>query len=258
MPDSIEVSAKTVRDATEQAARRLGVPVSDLEVEVLSEGRAGFIGIGAEDARIRASVRGASLGAAPIDDDPDFGDYEEEEEEVAVVATVEASHPAGAVAATELEHEAQVMLQGLLQRMRMRAEVEVVPIDPLAPGATDAAAPQATLNIIGYDVTQLIGRRGENLSSIQFLLNLMLSRKLKRQTRVQVDVDSYRVRREESLRNLAERMAERVKLSGQPMALEAMPAKERRIVHLTLSEHPDVTTESTGEGDHRKVVIYPR
>jgi spoIIIJ-associated protein len=104
----------------------------------------------------------------------------------------------------------------------------------------------------------LIGRRGETLTSLQFVTNLILSRRLRRFARLGVDVESYRLRREESLRGLAQRMAERVQASRQSVTLEAMPPHERRIIHLTLNDHPHVMTQSIGEDAERKVVIMVR
>jgi spoIIIJ-associated protein len=115
-----------------------------------------------------------------------------------------------------------------------------------------------TLDIQGGDVADLIGRRGENLRALQFILSLMLNKQLKRHLRILVDVDGYRARREELLRGMAQRFAHRVRTMGQPMQLEAMPPNERRIIHLALADDPEVLTESTGEGDARRVVIKLR
>jgi spoIIIJ-associated protein len=142
---------------------------------------------------------------------------------------------------------ARLMLAELLNRMGLAGvRVEVAATDPL------------TLNILGGDVADLIGRRGENLRALQFVLSLMLNKQLHRHLRVVVDVDGYRARREELLRSMAVRFAYRVRATREPMQLEAMPPNERRIIHLTLADEPDVTTESTGEGDARRVVIKPR
>ena len=104
----------------------------------------------------------------------------------------------------------------------------------------------------------LIGRKGERLSALQHLVNLMLSRKLGAWTRVLVDVEDYRGRRERQLREIATRAAERVRESGKMLQLEPMPALERRWIHLALREHPDVATQSIGEEPHRRVVILRR
>lgn len=116
----------------------------------------------------------------------------------------------------------------------------------------------AAFDIAGEDSGLLIGRRGDTLSSLQFLVNFMLSRKLKNRVMVNIDVEGYRERRTQALRNLAMRMADKVKASGRPITLEPMPARERRTVHVALAEHPHVMTQSVGDGESRKVVIMPR
>jgi len=104
----------------------------------------------------------------------------------------------------------------------------------------------------------LIGRKGERLSALQHLVNLMLSRKMGAWTRVLVDVEDYRGRRERQLREISMRAAERVTETGKMLQLEPMPALERRWVHLALRNHPDVATQSIGEEPHRRVVILRR
>ncbi len=208
--ESVEVSAKTVEEAVELALERLETTLSEVEVEVLSRGRAGILGFGAEDARVRVTRLGAP---------------------------------------SQVGFLAKELVEGLLRAMHIRASVNL--------RAPDDSGPLA-LDIKGNDLGILIGRRGETLASLQYLLNLMLSRRLKSRTAVTLDVEGYRQRREEALHNLARRMAERVRATGQAIALEPMPARERRIVHLALAEDGDVTTQSAGEGEDRKVVIVPR
>jgi spoIIIJ-associated protein len=104
----------------------------------------------------------------------------------------------------------------------------------------------------------LIGRKGERLSALQHLVNLMLSRKMGVWTRVLVDVEDYRGRRERQLREIATRAAERVIDSGKMLQLEPMPALERRWIHLALREHPQVMTQSIGDEPQRRVVILRR
>ena len=113
-------------------------------------------------------------------------------------------------------------------------------------------------DIDGDDSGLLIGRRGETLRSMQFLVNFMVSRRLGERTRVMLDVAGYQQRRITSLKTMARKVAGRVSSSGRSMALEPMPPNERRIVHLALADRSDVETESTGEGQGRKVVIFPR
>jgi spoIIIJ-associated protein len=104
----------------------------------------------------------------------------------------------------------------------------------------------------------LIGRRGERLSALQHLVNLMLSRRMGEWTRVLVDVEDYRGRRERQLQELAARAAVRVAETGTMLQLEPMPALDRRWVHLALRNHPAVTTQSIGEEPERRIVVLPR
>ncbi len=114
------------------------------------------------------------------------------------------------------------------------------------------------LDIRGEDLGILIGRRGETLGALQYLVNLIISRKVKSRVAVLVDVEGYRQRRQESLQNLARRVAERVGSFGKPVTLEPMTAAERRIIHLELRDHPGVTTQSVGQGEDRKVAVVPK
>jgi spoIIIJ-associated protein len=115
-----------------------------------------------------------------------------------------------------------------------------------------------SLDIVGEDLGILIGRRGETLSSLQYVVNLIASRHFKTRVRVVVDVEGYRQRRHESLRSLARRFADQVKSTGRSVTLEPMPASERRIIHLELRDNPHVTTQSIGEGESRKVAILAK
>jgi spoIIIJ-associated protein len=119
------------------------------------------------------------------------------------------------------------------------------------------------LNVVGEGEERealgaLIGRRGERLSALQHIVNLMLSRAMGDWTRVLVDVEDYRGRRERQLRELATRAAQRVAETGKMLQLEPMPALERRWVHLALRGDPGVTTQSIGEEPDRRIVIIPR
>ena len=124
--------------------------------------------------------------------------------------------------------------------------------------AEDDQPPPTVLNITGEDLGILIGRRGETLRALQYLVRLMVSHRLKHWTNLVVDVENYVVRRHHSLEALAQRVAGEVARSGRTQALEPMPAYERRIVHVTLRNHPDVATQSVGEGERRKVTIIPK
>jgi len=137
------------------------------------------------------------------------------------------------------------VLQNILRYMNIHATVQVRSSTPL------------TLNIHGINenLGLLIGRRGETLAALQLLVNLIVSHRTKHRMRIIVDAENYRERREENLRSLALRVAQQVRNYRRSIALEAMPPHERRIVHIALSESKDISTESIGEGDERRVVI---
>lgn len=113
-------------------------------------------------------------------------------------------------------------------------------------------------DIVGDDSGLLIGRRGETLRALQFVASLLTSRRVESKSRIFVDVSGYQERRYEALTNMAQKVAQRVNVSGYAVTLEPMPPNERRIVHLALAEHPKVETTSTGEGEGRQVVVEPR
>ncbi len=111
------------------------------------------------------------------------------------------------------------------------------------------------LNMRGSNLLALIGRRGETLDSIQYLLRMMVNQRLHRWNDIVVDVDQYRARRSEQLTQIAHRMADQVVSSGRAMSLEPMPPNERRIIHMALRDHAQVYTQSSGEGERRKIFI---
>src|SRR5262249_27157808 len=115
-----------------------------------------------------------------------------------------------------------------------------------------------TLNIHSDDnqaLALLIGRRGETLASLQLLVNLIVNKQTGVREHIIVDAEGYRERREHNLRAMAVRVAEQVRRSGMPVMLEAMPPNERRIIHMALAETVDISTDGTGEGDQRRVVV---
>ncbi|MEJ7837192.1 MAG: RNA-binding cell elongation regulator Jag/EloR [Thermomicrobiales bacterium] len=155
------------------------------------------------------------------------------------------------------EQIAKDIVRELLGHMGIRAEVMAVDNPSTVPLSVDE--PQTIfIDVLGQDLGMLIGRRGDHLSQIQYLVTMLVNRKVDTWTRVIVDVEGYRNRREESLVGLAERIARQVSRSHRAIDLEPMPPNERRIIHLTLQEHPDVQTHSTGEGHQRRITVEPR
>ena len=213
----LEISAKTVEEATRVALEQLGVTRDDVEIIVLQKGRSGVLGLGAEDARIKVIME---------------DDY---------------NRVAGAE--NEEADTARQVLCDILRAMGISATVDI----ELSP---DINTPVA-LNIEGDDLGVLIGRRGQALSALQYLVRLIVAEKMKKWVSVNVDVDWYKKRHYEALKKLALRLAEQVARRKRPVTMEPMPPDERRIIHITLANLPDVNTQSTGDGDGRCVVIQP-
>lgn len=279
--ESVEASGKSIEDAILQALARLGRTRDEVEVMVLQEPSRGTRGMGAREARVRVRVLAErppsrSAGARPeaiggysggngesaLDDgeepyeegDEEYEDEDEEPDEqfrLAEELTTDALADVMPEDATP-EEVAIEALRMILGHMGVAAEVEVRPATEEEP---------LTLNIRGLDeqqVAALIGRKGETLSSLQFIVNMIVSRQSGHRERVIVDAQNYRTRRETNLRQMAHRIADQVRASGAPIMLEAMPPNERRIIHMALAESDDIATESTGEGEQRRVVISLR
>lgn len=231
----VEASGRNVEEALEKALEELGVGRDQVSVEVLSEPKQGILGVGGTPARVR--VRLLADGEPAVEPGAEVAEGSEEE-----------------YVEDDAELAAQ-MLDRLLELMGVQADVSIR--DPETPGDGLGMA-KAVLDVEGDDLGILIGRRGETLLALQYLLNLMVNRQLGEHAVFTVDVEGYRRRREKQLTGLARRMAEQVKRTRRPVTLEPMPANERRIIHLSLAEDRHVQTASVGEGDARKVAISLR
>ena len=230
--ENVEFTAKTVDEAIEKGLAELGKSREQVEISILSEGSRGLLGIGSENARVAIRPLSQANSPAPT---PRPTEIPARDAEVADAAR-EAL-------------ETMVRLMGITGRVEVLHDVEVPGSDSV-PFVLDIQADE--------DLGVLIGRRGETLAALQYLTRLIVGHKTKVWSDFAVDVQQYKVRRGQALRSLAQRMAERVEETGRAVALEAMPAAERRIIHLALREHAKVTTQSIGEGENRKVMILPK
>ncbi len=206
---------------------QLNASREEIKVDVLSEGKSGIFGMGSEEAVIQVER------LSPMSElEEDMPDEKNVTEEVA-----------------------EEVLETLLNLMGV--EATIMPESLQMTNGEEQVTPPLAFNIQGEDLGILIGRRGQTLAALQYVARLIINHQMKVWTPVVIDVEGYKQRRSEALQALAMRMAEQVRVKGVPFTLEPMPAYERRIIHLALTDHPDVTTESTGEGDARKVVILP-
>ena len=218
--NTIQMTGKTVEEAIEIALRELDVDRDEVEIDVISRGRAGVFGIGSEPAKVKVSkvVLSSSKDA-------------------------DSSSDVIRVARETIDELISLMDVDVMCNLRQAESEEVG--GPL-------------FEIEGDDSGLLIGRKGETLRALQFMVRFLVSRKTGERANLSVDVEGYDDRRRQSLSNLANRVAQRVIKTGRSIELEPMNPRERRLVHITLSESGDVYTESSGTGEGRRVVILPR
>ena len=216
--ESLEARAKTVEEAIQQAISQLGVSREEVEVDVISEGKSGILGLGGDEAVVRVT---------PIQpaQDEDLTEY------------------------------VQKTINELLGLLGVDGSA-VLQSPPVVEG--EEPAESISLNIEGDDLGILIGRRGQTLSCLQYIVRLIVGHQKRSWLPVIIDVEGYKQRRYQALQVFARQMAEQVHAKKMSFTLEPMPAYERRIIHLALADHKDVTTESIGQGESRRVVILPR
>ncbi len=255
---AVEMAAATVEDAVRLALQQLQLGEDQVEIEVLEDPEIHDV----DEALVRVAPRaaGAASTRPPAASVPAVASNINVTSPANVVgnvpevAAVSNTLPRTDVDIAALQATAQEITEDLMDLMGLQAAVsplDLLHVDPEEP-------PTVGVDINGEDLGVLIGRRGDVLQQFQYIVTLLVNRRIGTFSRVVVDVGGYKQRREETLATLAGRMAERVAQSGRPLPLEAMPPNERRVIHLTLKDDPRVYTESQGEGDARKIVIFPR
>jgi spoIIIJ-associated protein len=227
--EEMEIEGKSIDEAIENACSAFQVPREKLNIEIISEGSAGFLGIGAKKAQIKASLLTIDLMIdAPI------------------------SRPSVKPEAFESQvcesakEKAKRMLEGLLMRMQVDS--------PVSAEETEEAI---ILNIQGNGSGFLIGKRGQNLDAIQYIVSKAVHHSVNGHKMIIIDTEKYRERREESLIALALRLGEKVKKTKKPLTVGHMNAHDRRVIHLAIQNDAILTTKSRGEGEYRKILILP-
>lgn len=203
----VEVSAKTVSDAITEACQKFSVTSDKLEYEVVQEGSAGFLGINAKPAIIKARVK--------------------EEEKT-------------------IDLKAKDFLSDVFKSMNMAVVIDA---------KYDDIENTLDIDLSGDEMGVLIGKRGQTLDSLQYLVSLVVNKGVDDYIRVKLDTENYRQRRKETLENLAKNISYKVKRTRRPVSLEPMNPYERRIIHSALQSDPAVSTHSEGEEPYRRVVV---
>lgn len=274
---TLEIIAPTVEEAIAQGLAQLGLTADAVSVEVLDAGTKGFFGLGKTQVRVRLTVNpppGTSSGdnmpevekqpapaQAPVRRAERQSRVEVEKPRPTPARIEVKPEPAPAAAKQpepQPEHDAlldhaESVVSKMLHLLRLEAQVSA----NYGPAERDGRR-NIHVDIRGNDLSVLIGRRSETLSAFQYVASLIVGKEQQQFIQLTVDVEGYRDRREKQLIQMAQRMADQVAKSGRRQTLEPMPSGERRIIHIALREHPNVTTESTGEEPYRKVMILPK
>lgn len=238
---NIEVIAPTIEEAISKGLEKLGSSQEEVDVEILDEGNKGLFGLGSRQARVRLSQKSKTL------------EPEKKTNDLQITPTVEDVENTNQ-GEDPLLKIARETVSELIAKMNIDADVTT----EFGESDDDQRRPPIYIDIHGNDLSILIGRKAETLDAIQFITRLILGKEMERSIPIIVDVEGYRKRREQQIRQLASRVADQVVETGRSQALEPMLPNERRFVHIELRHNPSVFTESTGEGSHRKVVIYPK
>jgi spoIIIJ-associated protein len=283
--DSIEISASTVEQAISEALEQLGAGEDDVSIEVLATPRSGVLGLGVRQARVRVTRRPPPEARSGVSAPPPAPAVRKAAVQPppapqatpapaparrAAPAPQTASAPAApraprrqrteegveeetgegarkAANAEEQATEAKAIIQRILELMGERAEIE------LLEGGPESIA----LDLKGDGSGILIGRHGQTLDALEYLVNRIVARRIKDPLPVVLDTESYRARRRQQLHHMALSMGERAKREHAPVKLDPMPPRDRRIIHLALKDDPLLTTRSAGEGFMRAVEIFP-
>ncbi len=277
---TIEIEEKSIDDAIKAACREFGVTRDKLNIDIISEGAGGFFGVGAKKAKIRASLFSFDFEEiAAVDTKITATDTKKEnkieprrkterkhesparKEQSPAMKQAEIKTAAGQEQAMDSEagekrgqamdaaspaSRARELLGGILQRMSFECNITV-----------KETAERIILNIEGDGNGLLIGKRGQNIDALQYIINKAVNKAEKDRKMIMVDSEAYRERRKESLLELAEKIREKVKKTKKPVSLSNMNAHDRRIIHMALQEDDSLITKSRGEGEYRKIIILP-
>jgi spoIIIJ-associated protein len=259
--EPVEFIGKNTEDALQKAAEYFNLPLNRLQVEVLTTGADGLLGIlGAKKAKVRVTPLAGTAQEDVAEVVREMMDQPQNRPAQAQAESNPAPGPEGETAPQgqpgpakrpeenpEVVRSAEEVLTRLVSALDGQAHIQA------------RGGPQGIfLEITGGEVGMIIGRRGQTLEALQYLTNRIVSHKHGRPLRIHVDAGGYHRRRRETLEELARRMAEKARASGRPMVVGPFTALERRVIHLTLRHESGLTTVSRGRGELKKVIIAPQ
>ena len=260
---TIEATGKTIENAVRSGLVRLGRMKEEVDIEILEEPKSGFFGFGSKPARVRITEK-ADVTPVPsevIQAEPETEVSAAEPKAADVVEAVEVAEPdmmedepsepavqepeEEAFSAEEAAAKGKAFLQEVLKNMGIDVVIEKM-----------IKSDKILLHLHGKNLGILIGKHGQTLDALQYLTNLTTNQGENARYFIMLDVENYRHRREETLKQLAHRLANRVKQNGESVTLEPMNGYERKIIHVALQNDSEVRTESEGKDPYRHVVIY--
>ena len=242
-------TGKNVEEAITNAVVSLGVTSDRIEYNIVDKGSNGFLGIGSKPAKINARIKDETEKKDIVKKDV----AKKEEASSVKVSTEEKSEAvkkentesaATAVSAEDVEKAATEFLSKVFDAMNLVVKIDIKVMEDCV-----------NIDLVGDDMGVLIGKRGQTLDSLQYLVSLVINKKSDKYLRVKLDTENYRERRKETLENLAKNIAFKVKRTKRPVSLEPMNPYERRVIHSALQNDRYVTTKSEGEEPYRHVVV---
>lgn len=262
---NLEIIAPSVEEAIEKGLADLGLSEDEVDIEILDQGSRGLFGLGSRQARVRLTVQGvvekSQDGGGPAkiverDIVPDKLEESEVDLTEPVASTLEVPLQAkfGDESQDDVLQIAGVVVRELLAKMKVKAQVTAHYAEP----EDERSKALVWVDVRGGDLSILIGPHAETLNALQYIAGLIASKEIGHTIPLVVDVEGFRARRAQQLRQLARRMADQAVKTGRRQVLEPMPASDRRIIHIELRNNPAVTTESIGEEPRRKVTIIPK
>ncbi|MEX0806475.1 MAG: RNA-binding cell elongation regulator Jag/EloR [Candidatus Binatia bacterium] len=236
--DYVETEGDTIDQAIETALVRLGVVRDKITVDILSEGKRGILGFGAQKARIRAALRKPVIELTTPEPAPEM-----------TVVIAAAPKPITDAETTAAGEKAKGVLDEILKLMGVKASVQAK-----AGNKTD----EVVLEVSSDNGGLLIGRKGQTLEALQYLVTRIVGeRQGSEGPHIVVDIENYRDRRQKSLEDMALRLGEKAKRQRKTVTVDALSAADRRIVHAALQDDPWITTRSLGQGSYRRLLIIP-
>ena len=226
--DHVEAEGDTIDKAIENALKLLGVERDKITVDILSEGKKGILGFGSQKARIRAALRKPAVIGQTSEPLPE--------------------QPSADADAALIGQKAKEVLEEILNLMGISAEVEL---------KTGEKTDETVLEIHTENSGLLIGRKGQTLEALQYLVSRIAGERGGEGPHIIVDIENYRQRRRKSLEDLALRLGEKAKRQRKTVTVDALSAADRRIIHSALQDDPWVTTKSLGQGSYRRLLIIP-